>query len=352
MQRCARTKRSRLRPVGREAAALHRQCILVDGHNDYFILRHVRGLPFAFMARHPQYHSDGVRLRQGGMTVSCCMVGGHCTDRSFALIELARREIEAHPDDLLLVTRARDILRAKRTGRQGILLSWESGTAMQGRIEILQAAYRLGVRMSTLTHNEGGIPHALQGTPSPMRLYCTAADRDTFRRTAVGLTAFGRAVVREMDRLGMVIDIAHANDAAIEELFALSARPLISSHGGAFGVCPHCRCSTDAQIRALAASGGLLSIAFYDKFLASPGTRATVETIVDHISYVADLVGVDHVGIGSDFDGLPDGLWPVIRTAERLPRLTEALLGRGLSAAEIRKIWGGNYLRVLRAVIG
>lgn len=334
----------------RHARELHRTCVLVDGHNDHFMRAFGRGEAHDFMRVHRRYHSDGPRLIRGGMTASLFMVGGHHLDRSLALIERARRQIETHPESLLLVTRARDIRTAKRTGRLGVMLSWESGLACRNDVEVLRAAYRLGVRAGTVTHNEGGTKFALQGTRSPFR-YLTPRQRAAVRRRAKGLTATGREIVGEMQRIGMLVDLAHANDATVEDLIALSTKPVVSTHGGVYACCPHSRCSTDEQIRAVAATGGLISIAFYGGFIAQPPKRATIDGIVDQIAYVADLVGIDHVGIGSDFDGLGEGVWPIIRTAEGLPRLTEVLVRRGFSDRDIRKVWGANYQRVLRATI-
>ena len=183
------------RPISRRASRIHRQAILIDGHNDLLMLKFSRGQPYALMRAAPRYHSDGVRLLKGGMTASLFMVGGHELGPSLALIELAHREIARHPGSLLLVTRTADILRAKRTGRLGLLLSWESGLALGGSLEVLRAAHRLGLRASTLTHGEGGQPFALQGTPSAFA-HCTAHGRRAFRRRSKGLTGFGREVVR------------------------------------------------------------------------------------------------------------------------------------------------------------
>lgn len=337
--------------VSRRAREIHEGAILIDGHNDHLMLKFSRGRPFDFMRPARRYHSDGRRLLAGGMTASLFMVGGYELGPSLALVERARREIERHPDALLLVTRAADIPEAKRTGRLGVMLSWESGQALEGRLEVLGAAHRLGLRASTLTHGEGGGRFALQGTRSAFR-HCTARERAALRRRSRGLTAFGRGALREMQRLGILVDLAHANDATVEDALELARRPVVSTHGGVFACCRHYRCSTDEQIRGIAATGGLVSVAFYDQFIAEPPAKATVDGIVDQIAHVAGLVGIEHVGIGTDFDGLADGVWPVIRTAERLPELTEALVRRGFSAAEIRKVWGGNYLRVLRAAVG
>ncbi|MHC4917937.1 MAG: dipeptidase [Planctomycetota bacterium] len=333
----------------RRARAIHRRCVLVDGHNDHFIMKLGRGDPLAFTRVARRYHSDAPRLLRGGMTASFFMVGGGQLERSMVLIQQAREEVAAHPEKLLLCTRPADIRKAKRTGRLGVMLSWESCAALGNNVEILRLAYDLGVRVSTLTHGEGGRPEHLQGTRSPFR-YASPGQRSRLRRRSRGLTRFGKAVVKEMNRLGILIDLAHANDRAVEDVLKLTTKPVVSTHGGAYGVCPHTRCSTDSQIRAIAATGGLVSIAFFDGFIARPPKRATVEGIVDQIAYVADLVGVEGVGIGTDFDGLGEE-WPIVRTADRLPVLTEAMVRRGFSEAEIGKIWGGNYMRVLKATL-
>jgi membrane dipeptidase len=338
------------RQLKSRALKIHRRCILVDGHNDHFIMKLQRGDALNFTRVAKRYHSDGPRLLKGGMTASFFMVGGGQLARSVVLIQNAREEVAAHPGKFLLCTRTADIRRAKRTRRLGVMLSWESCTALGNNMEILRLVYDLGVRVSTVTHGEGGKPEHLQGTRSPFK-YATPKERARLRRRAKGLTSFGRAVVKEMNRLGILIDLAHANDAAFDDVLRLSGKPVVSTHGGAFGCCPHTRCCTDRQIKAVAGGGGLVSIAFYDGFIARPPKKASVEGIVDQIAYVAELVGVEHVGIGTDFDGLGEE-WPLIRSADRLPVLTEAMVRRGFSEAEIRKIWGGNYLRVLKATVG
>ncbi len=344
-----------MRKISAKAKRIHKDAILIDGHNDHLILKVEENKPLDFMTVNRRYHSDGTRLLAGGVTASMFMVDGHFLDRSVSLIEKTHREIEAHSDKLMLVTKTSHILKAKRTGRLGIIMSWESGRAARHDLDLLRAAYRLGLRCSTITHNEGGtteyLSFGLQGTPSPCR-YCELSDRDTFRRMSLGLTDFGKAAVKEMNALGILVDIAHANDAAIDDIFKLTTKPVISSHGGAFALCPHSRCSTDEQIEAIAASGGLLSVILFGKFIAKPPKRGSVKVVVDHIEYVAELVGIQHVGIGTDFDGLMPGQWPVIRSADELPRITDEMVRRGFSEADIRKVWGENYLRVFKATIG
>jgi len=337
--------------ISTQALRLHRQCILIDGHNDHLMLKYKRQGRYDFARVCRKYHSDAPRLIKGGMTAAMFMVNGHVLEGSMAMMELAHREIEAHPEMLTLVTRVADIRKAKHSGKLGIIFSWESCTALQNNLDILPLAYRLGMRVSTVTHGEGGSRFALQGSRSPFR-YCTAGDRNRLRTQAKGLTPFGKKVVRTMNDLGILVDVAHANDRTVEDLLRITNKPVVSTHGGVFACSPHSRCSTDDQIKAIAATGGLQSIAFYDDFIAKRPKKATVDGIVDQIAYIADLVGIDHVGIGTDFDGLSEGEWPIIRTADRLPELTEAMLRRGFHASEIKKVWGGNYLRVLKATIG
>ena len=335
--------------VARAARKLHRDAVIIDAHNDHFTLKAERGKPLDFMKVNRRYHSDGPRLMEAGVTASLFYVGGNDLPYSLMLIERALQEIEDHSGKLMLVKSVADIRRAHRLGKLGVMMIWEGATGLSDRIETVGLLHRLGVRAIGLTHGQGGVPFALQGTRSYFG-YCSAADRASFRRICTGLTGFGREVVRTMNRLGMLVDLAHSNDATFYQVMDLSTRPVACTHGGVFACCPHARCLTDDQIKALAQKQGVLGIAFYHKFVARQAP--TVERIVDQIAYVGDLVGIEHVGIGSDFDGLPEGIWPVIRQADRLVCLTETMLRRGFHDAEIRKVLGGNFMRVLKAGVG
>ena len=173
-------------------------------------------------------------------------------------------------------------------------------------------------------------------------------DREEERRTKKGLTDFGRRLVVEMNRLGVQVDVAHINDVAFFDVLELSTKPVVTTHGGVYAISPHSRNLTDDQIRAIAVSGGMMGIAFVPGFVDR--SNPTLERLLDHIEYVADLVGIDHVGIGSDYDGMSDV--PVIPEVSQLPRLTEGMVKRGMSDEEIAKVLGGNFLRVLEATIG
>ncbi|MGQ9663309.1 MAG: dipeptidase [Kiritimatiellia bacterium] len=342
---------SKKNDIHRKAREIHARCILVDGHNDLIIRRFARGHSPDMVRIDRRYHSDAARLLRGGTTASFFMVGGGEKDHTFALLQRAREQIAQHPDRLLLATKASHIRHAKRTKRLAVILSWESCSVLANRLEPLRLAWELGLRVSTLTHGEGGGPHDLQGSPLPFK-YVSADERRSLQREAKGLTDFGEEVLRTMNRLGILVDVAHANDRTVAEVLELSSKPVVSTHGGVYRLCPHTRCSTDDQIRALAAKGGLISIAFYRGFLAEPPRQATVDDIVRQIAYVADLVGIDHVAIGSDFDGLGEEEQPVIPDPGRLPILTEMMLRYGFNEGEIRKVWGENYLRVFATTVG
>jgi microsomal dipeptidase-like Zn-dependent dipeptidase len=155
-----------------------------------------------------------------------------------------------------------------------------------------------------------------------------------------------------MNRLGVLIDVAHANDATIEDALRLTDKPLVSTHGAAFALCPHVRCSTDDQLYAIAGTGGLIGIVAYSAFLVPRPAQATIDTMVDHIAYVADLVGIEHVAIGTDLGALYGPGDTVIRTPADFLKLTARLLKRGFTVSDVKKVWGQNYLRVLRETIG
>ena len=334
--------------VTRRAARLHHQAIIIDAHNDHLGRKTDHLKPLDFTKTNRRYHCDTPRLLKAGVTAGLFYVGGNDLTKSLGLIQRTLAEVDNHPRELILVKSAADITRANRLNQLGIVMIWEGAMALSDDPDILGLIHRLGVRAITLTHGQGGRPFALQGTHSHFG-YCTAEDRDSFRRTCKGLTPFARQAVKQMNQLGILIDVAHINDAAFYEVMELSEKPVACTHGGAFACCPHSRCLTNEQIKTLARKQGVLGIAFYHKFIHTK--KPTIPRIVDHIAHVADLVGIDHVGIGSDFDGLPGNTRPVIRSADQLPLLTEAMIQRGFHDNEIKKVLGRNFLRILKATI-
>ena len=206
--------------------------------------------------------------------------------------------------------------------------------------------HRLGVRLLGITHGEGGEESGmLQGTPASFG-GCTAQERESARQSAQGLTDFGRQVLATSNELGIVTDLAHINDCAFYEVLERSSLPVVMSHTAVFALGGHWRCLTDDQLRALATAGGVMGIAFMPSFIDP--TAPNLDRLVDHIAYVAELVGVDHVGIGSDYDGMGATV-PVPGDISQLPDITVALMQRGFNDDEIEKIWGGNFMRIMAA---
>jgi len=332
-----------------EAQALHRRCLIIDAHNDVPVERVHRGeKPLQWMKRDLAYQTDVPRMKETGYDVGFFIVGDGPTANLWVTIDQILQQIEAHPKDLMLVTSSQDCVRAGKTGKIGVLMAIEGiGRWLDGKVEIVRILQRLGVRSIALTHGEGGTdPTYLQGTKSPYG-GCTEADRRDARRNAGGLTPFGREVLKACNELRIIADLAHINDKAYYEALELSSRPPIVSHTAVFSLSQHWRCLTDDQIKALARAGGAMGIAFAPAFIHPDPKRATIDRVVEHICYVADLVGIDHVGIGSDFDGLGSQV-PVVPEMSQLVRLTQSMLAYGMSKEEIQKVWGGNFVRLLQ----
>ncbi len=333
-----------------EAQAVHDRCLIIDGHNDTPVEHVHRGeRPMDLKKPDDAYHIDIPRMREGGFDAGFFVVGNGPTANVRVTLEQTLASVDRYPDDLMLVFSSQDVERTKESGRIGILLTIEgAGRWLEGEMDILRLYYRLGVRCVGITHGEGGDAGAyLQGSKSPFGP-CTPDDRERERGNAIGLTDFGKAVLEESNRLGIITDLAHINDRAFYQVLERSSLPVTMTHTAVFSVCNHWRCLTDDQLTALAGAGGVMGIAFVPGFI-DPGDPS-VDRLVDHICYVADLVGIDHVAIGSDYDGM-GSLTPVVGDVSKLVQLTRAMLARGLSEEEIRKVWGGNFLRLFRQTL-
>ncbi len=335
-----------------QARAVHSRSLIIDAHNDVPVERIHRGeKPFRWMLRDTTYHTDVPRMKEAGYGVGFFIVGDGPTANLWVTIEEVLQQVEAHPADLMLVRSSQDAVGARQAGKIGILMAIEGASRwLDGKLEILRILQRLGVRSVGLTHGEGGPDKVeVQGTKSQYGA-CTIADREAERRNAGALTPFGREVLKTCNQVHMVADLAHINDKAFYNVLELSSQPPIVSHTAVFSLGRHWRCLTDDQIKALANAGGVMGIAFAPGFIDPDPRKATIDRVVDHICYVADLVGIDFVGIGSDFDGLGDQV-PVVPEVSQLVHLTRSMMAHGLSEAEIQKVWGGNFLRVLRKTI-
>jgi membrane dipeptidase len=256
-----------------------------------------------------------------------------------AYVDTIHAFVARHPDRLIMATSAADVRRAKREGKVAIFIGVEGGHAIESSLDRLRELHDRGARYLTLTWNNGnawaGSSVGLDGT-----------------RTG-GLTPFGRDVVREMNRLGMLVDLSHVSDSTFFDAIEVSTAPVIASHSSARAINAVPRNLSDEQLRAIARNGGVVNVNFYSRFIDPDfrESRATpLAVLIDHFDHIAKVAGVDHVGIGSDFDGvsaLPEGMEDVTR----LPRIAEALLDRGYSESDVRKILGGNMLRVMEQVM-
>jgi microsomal dipeptidase-like Zn-dependent dipeptidase len=244
------------------------------------------------------------------------------------------RQQELHPSRVGIARTPSDLLRLKQEGRKAFVLGVENGYAIGKQLDRLQALKQLGVAYITLCHNGANdICDSAVGTPEWN-----------------GLSAFGKEVVREMNRLGIMIDVSHAAESTFYDVLQESRTPVIASHSSARELCDHPRNLTDDQIRALAVKGGVVHICLYAGFLRQGAEmgEASLSDAIRHINHVVDLVGTDHVGVGSDFDG--GGELVGCRASNELIQLTTRLLGQGYSEEDVRKIWGANLLRVMEAV--
>ncbi len=285
-------------------------------------------------------HVDIPRLREGGVD---CQVFAVSSERDRAppyalrtaldMIGTFYSECERNRDAIQPVTSYDEIMEAVRNGKVAAMLSIEGADVIEGRLSVLRTFYRLGVRMV-------GLVHSLR---NPL------ADGVADARTRGGLSELGVQVVEELDRLGVVIDVSHISDPGFWDVMDIAKRPVVASHSNSRSVCPHPRNMTDEMIQALAERGGVMGMNFAPSFVHSK--EPSVETLVDHIDHIVGLVGPDHVGLGSDFDGIPStprGL----EDAARMPNITAELVRRGYSEEDVRKILGGNHLKLFRKVLG
>jgi membrane dipeptidase len=335
--------------ISQRVENLHASSVIFDGHCDTLIP--VRDGDRRLGERvQPQteggvltsQHIDLPRLLKGGVTaqIFACFVRqqflpSDATNEALRLIDAFYGALDENPEALLLATRAADVERAKAEGKVAGVLSLEGAEALEGDLAMLRAFYRLGLRALGLTWNFRN----------------QAADGLGEMRTGGGLTEFGVALVREANRLGVILDVAHLAPPGVRDVLELSEAPVVASHANARALCDHFRNLTDDQLEGIAASGGLAAVTYVPAFLASPPQDASLEQVLDHVDHIVKTIGVDHVGLGSDFDGF-GGVLPGLEDVSHLPALTAGLVARGYSDEKVVKILGGNYLRVFRQVAG
>ncbi|MGQ9675523.1 MAG: dipeptidase [Chloroflexota bacterium] len=239
-------------------------------------------------------------------------------------------DIEQSQADVAIVRRADDILAAKAKCQPAVVLAVENADCTEGSLNVLRALYELGVRSIGLTHN----------------ISSCAADGCQEARPGVGLTPFGVQLVHEMNRLGMLVDLAHVSESAFYSALEVTSKPVVFSHGNARALCDHPRNLTDAQLKALAANRGVIGLSYVPMFIDKE--KPCLERLLDHVDHIAAVAGIDVIGLGGDFDG--GGT--LLANAVEVFRITEGLLKRGYAEADVRRILGGNSFRVLKETIG
>lgn len=336
-------------PVTDQALEIHRAALLFDGHNDLpWQVRKLASGSFETLdltKLQTQLHTDLPRLKASGLKAQfwSVYVSSDTIDSNDSLLrtleqmELVHRMIRRYPDHFELAATVEDIERIAASGKIASMLGVEGGHSIEGSLQMLQKFYDGGVRYLTLTHNRS-LDWAGSSAGDP----------------AQGLSPFGEEVIRELNRLGMLIDLSHVSEQTMRDALQISKAPVIFSHSSARAICDHPRNVPDRILRLLSHNGGVVMINFYSSFVVpteelkrDKQARGDVGTVVDHIEHVIRVAGIDHVGIGSDFDGVPR--LPVgLEDVSTYPAITQELLNRGYSAAEIHQVLGGNILRALR----
>jgi membrane dipeptidase len=360
-----------------QATEIRTSAFVVDGHNDLpwrYRTEFASNLDaFDLSLRNEDGHTDIPRLREGGVGAQFFAAyvpseyGEGATRYALEQIDLIKRIAVRYPDFEVAYS-ADDVWRIVESGNIAVLIAIEGGHTIENSLGVLRMFHELGVRYMTLTHGSN-TDWADAATDQPMH---------------GGLSDFGEDVVREMNRLGMLVDISHISAEAMEDVLRISEAPVIASHSGALAINDHPRNVPDPVLRQVADNGGVVMVNFFSGFVVpeaadmvrglfdvmrdlmakyaddeaaleaarhewsaeNPIPRGTVSDLVDHIDHIVHLAGIDHVGLGSDFDGItvsPEGLEDV----SKFPAITDELIRRGYGEAEIAKILGGNVLRAM-----
>ena len=369
--------------ISAKARELHFSSIVIDTHTDT-TQRFIDG-DFDLAPRNEKGSVDIPRMKEGGLDaiffavwMSSKVRGPTAVERAEKQIESVHAQVKKHSNDLVFATTADQIRAARAQNKVAILLGVEGGHMINSDLAVLRKFSTEGVRYMTLTHSGN----------------CEWADSSTAKPIHNGLSPFGKQVIAEMNRLGMIVDVSHVSDKTFHDVLAISKAPVFASHSNCRALCDHPRNMSDAMIRELAAKGGVIQINFHVGFLsqefrdaerADPkinqaialevqkrcgnkegcqlieGDRITREyveagklprvewtKIIDHIDHAVKIAGIDHVGIGSDFDGanMPFGM----EDASMLPKITNALLQKGYTEGDVKKILGENTLRLMSEV--
>ncbi len=363
------------------ARALHRVVPLIDGHNDYpWALREkspARDLAVLDISTpQPSLMTDIPRLRAGGVGgqfwsvyVPSSMQGNIAVRATLEQIDIVHRMVARYPETFELARTSADVERAFKAGRIGSLIGMEGGHSIDGSLGALRMMHKLGARYMTLTHSTN-TPWADAATDTPVH---------------GGLSAFGEEVVKEMNRLGMLVDLSHVSPETMADAIRVTRAPVIFSHSSARAICDHPRNVPDEILRELPSNGGVVMVTFVPGFIAPeagrmypavaaemrrlreehpndpaavqqgmrewrkthPEPKATLTMVADHIDHIRKTAGINHIGIGGDFDGI-DTVVGGLEDVSKYPHLTAELLRRGYSDEDIKKILGLNVLRVMK----
>jgi membrane dipeptidase len=394
--------RASARPATKDDAALraradklHRSSIVIDTHNDITSPLADQGFDLGSSGFDKDgkliTHTDLKRMKEGGLGAEFFAVyvgkeflnkkpaeGGGAARRALDIIDVVTEQVRRHPESLEMASTAADIRRIRSKGKIAALMGIEGGHAIEDSLRTMRMFYKLGIRYITLTHTNTNDWADSSGDVN-----------DVAVQHHNGLTDFGREVVREMNRIGMMADVSHVSDKTFYDVVEVSRAPIIASHSSCRALANHPRNMTDDMLKAVARNGGVVMVNFYDGFLdprkvelagrtrtvqedltkqfpndpkrvtdevekfrkANDPGKTPMSVLIDHIDHIAKVAGIDHVGIGSDFDGVPlNGLPEGMEDISKLPNITYELMKRGYSDSDIKKVLGENFLRVMSQV--
>jgi membrane dipeptidase len=327
---------------------LHREMLVFDAHrdvayeaplNERFLASWLTGVDLCL----PLLKQGGIDAQVFAFCIAPSAAGLPPTAEALRQLDLVMGILESHGDEALLARTAGDIRRAKQEGKIALILSLEGAEPVCNELGLLRMFYRLGFRATGLTWN-----------------FRNALADGRYEGAEGRLSKLGVAAVREMNRLGMMVDLAHLAQPAMREVLQATERPVIHSHGVTLGACPTRPSNIpDDLLEAIARNGGLFCVTTVPEAVATDPAQATLERYLDHVDHAVKVMGSDHVGLGADFDvyqihlGLPRERWlRGLEEADRWPDVTAGLMARGYSQADVRKIVGENLLRVFGQVIG
>ena len=330
--------------IYRQVQQLHDRMLTLDTHCDTPML-FPQGIDFS--TRDPRILVDLPKMTEGRLDASIMVayipqkmaaVGG-CKAYADSIFDKIESIVAGTPRHIALARTPEALYENKRVGKKSIMLGIENGLALEGDIRNVEHFARRGVVYITLCHN-GNNDLCDSASPNP-------SEGGALSHSHGGISDFGEQVIREMNRLGLMVDLSHAAESSFYQALEISSVPIVCSHSSARALCDHRRNLTDEQMRALARKGGVCQITLYPGFLRLEGQASVLDAIA-HLEHAIQVMGVDHVGLGTDFDG--DGGVPGLADASELSLFTRQLLLRRYSEHDIQQIWGGNFLRVMKQV--